>query len=166
MKKIIKLSLIVSFISLGILAYWTRPAIYYGWDSTWENFQIIIKQFYINLSPDRSLNQNATSLLQYINSNATLKNNYKKAFSWAQNDDDFIWRTYSFWFFKGFSPIKIEDKCFIFKANDDVLSKSVWGEIRKYKKESPTSTAECNINCSVYFTEKWLLSEEQIYSCN
>lgn len=163
MKKNIKYTFVSLIILLCmVIFYLFRPMWgYLGWETLLEN----LNSFYINLSPDRVLNQNVTSLLQYINSDPNLRNNYKKAFSWAENDDGFIWRTYRFWLFNGFIPLKIENKCFIFKADINVINESVWGKISKYKKESPTSTSECKSNCSVYFTEKWLLTKDDVYYC-
>lgn len=142
----------------------------FGWYLKWDTLQEYlisrVQSMYINLSPDRLLNQRMTILHWFVTRDFLSRNDYKMVFSWSEELYDFSERNKYAPIFKGFLPLLIKDKCFIFKANAGVLSKSIWGEIRKYKKESPTRISECKINCNVYFTEKWLLSKDDIYSCN
>lgn len=157
--------LVILFIFFAWIAYYFRPAVYYG-DSIWEGIQLKVEEIYINLSPDRLLNQRMIILNWFVTRDFSSRNDYKMVFSWSEDLYEFNERKKYAPIFKGFFPLVIKDKCFIFEANADVLGKSVWGEIIKYKKERPTSISECKNNCNVYFTEKWLLTKDDMYSCD
>jgi hypothetical protein len=165
-KKVLFTSFIIIWI-ISLLWYILFPWYYIWWDNIFENWKIIVKNIYLKFNKTAKFEEYSNAIVfWFINNDKLNKISYKDIINNKDNLDIFVQQKYKVFYYQWFKLEKIWDNCFIYSNSIKNLEDTYWFNLKKYKKINYNDIRDCDKDCNIYITEKWLLKTDEIYNCN